>query len=266
MGIALRRGRLLSEQDIADAPPAVLLSESLAKSEFPGQDPIGKRLHVGPTDRPWFTVVGVVGDVKLNSLALDEPNAVYLTEAQSWFADDTMTVVVRTRGDAASLAPAVENAIWSVNKDQALVRVATMDTLMAASEATRRFVLILFEAFALVALALAATGIYGVLSGSVAERTREIGVRAALGASRANILSLVLHQGMKLAAVGAVLGLAAALASSDALASLLFGVSRLDPLTYLAVTSLLLAVAAAACAIPAIRAIGVNPVEALRSE
>jgi putative ABC transport system permease protein len=266
MHIPLRSGRFLGEQDTADAPPAVLLSESLAKRQYPGQNPIGKRLHVGPTDRPWFTVVGVVGDVKQNSLALDEPNAVYLTEAQSWFADDTMTVVVRARGNAAALAPAVENAIWSVNKDQALVRVTTMDSLMAAGEATRRFVLILFEAFALVALALAATGIYGVLSGSVAERTREIGVRAALGASRANILGLVLRQGMKLAVAGAVLGLVAALASSDALASLLFGVSRLDPLTYLAVTALLLAVAAAACAIPAARAVAVDPVQALRSE
>jgi putative ABC transport system permease protein len=266
MHIALRRGRFLGEQDTAGAPPAVLISESLAKSEYPGQDPIGKRVHVGPMDRPWFTVVGVVGDVKQNSLAVDEPNAVYLTEAQSWFADDTMTVVVRARGDAASLAPAVKDAIWSVDKDQALVRVATMDSLMAAGEATRRFVLILFEAFALVALALAATGIYGVLSGSVAERTREIGVRAALGASRGDILGLVLRQGMKLAAAGAALGLIAAVASSDALASLLFGVSRLDPFTYLAVTALLLAVAAAACAIPAARAVGVDPVVALRSE
>jgi putative ABC transport system permease protein len=266
MHIPLRRGRYLTEQDSANAPPAVLISESLAKKQYPGQDVIGKRVHVGPTDRPWFTVVGVVGDVKQNSLALDEPNAVYLTEAQSWFADDTMSVVVRARGDAAALAPAIENAIWSVDKDQALVRVETANELMAAGEAARRFVLILFEAFALVALALAATGIYGVLSGSVAERTREIGVRAALGASRANILGLVLHQGMKMAAVGAGLGLVAAVVSSDALVSLLFGVSRLDPLTYLAVTALLLAVAAAACAIPAARAVAVDPVEALRSE
>lgn len=266
MHLALRSGRFLSELDNASAPPAVLISESLAKSEFPGQSALGKRMHVGPMDRPWYTVVGVVGNVKQNSLALDEPNAVYLTEAQSWFADDTMTVVVRAHGDAAALAPEVENAIWSVEKDQALVRVATMNDLMAAGAATRRFVLILFEAFALVALLLAATGIYGVLSGSVAERTREIGVRAALGASRQNILGLVLRQGLKMAVVGAVLGLGAAVAWSQALASLLFGVSRLDPLTYLAVAALLLAVAAAACAIPAARAVGVNPVEALRSE
>jgi len=124
----------------------------------------------------------------------------------------------------------------------------------------------LFAAFALIALALAATGIYGVLSGSVAERMHEIGVRSALGASRRNILSLVLGKGMKLAAVGAALGLFAALLSSRALASLLFGVSHLDPLTYLSVTALLPAVAAAACAIPAARAIAVDPVRTLRSE
>jgi putative ABC transport system permease protein len=266
MQIALRRGRLLGEQDSASAPPAVLLSESLAKSEFPGQDPIGRRVHVGPLDRPWYTVVGVVGDVKQSSLALDEPNAVYLTEAQSWFADDTMSVVVRTRGDSAGLAPVVENAIWSVDRNQALVRVATMDDLMAAGAATRRFVLILFEGFALVALMLAATGIYGVLSGSVAERTREIGVRAALGATRRSILGLVLRQGMRLAVAGAAVGLCAAVASSRALASLLFGVSQLDPLTYVAVTALLLGVAGVSCAIPAARAVAVDPVEALRSE
>jgi putative ABC transport system permease protein len=266
MQIPLRRGRFLSESDGSDAPPIVLISESLAKSEFPEQDPIGKRVHVGPTDRPWYTVVGVVGDVKQNSLVTDEPNAVYLTEAQSWFSDDTMSVVVRERGDAAALTPAVENAIWSVDKNQALVRVATADQLMAAGQATRRFVLMLFEAFALVALALAATGIYGVLSGSVAERTREIGVRSALGASRGDILGLVLGKGMKLAAIGAAIGLCAAVVSSSALVSLLFGVSRLDPLTYLSVTALLLAVAAAACAVPAARAVAVDPVEALRSE
>lgn len=266
MQIPLRRGRFLSQLDGRDAPPVALISESLAKSEFPGQNPIGKRVHVGPTNRPWYTVVGVVGDVKQNSLATDDQNAVYLTEAQSWFADDTMSVVVRARGDAAALVPAVENAIWSVDKNQALVRVATADRLMAAGQATRRFVLMLFEAFALVALALAATGIYGVLSGSVAERTREIGVRSALGASHGDILGLVLGKGMKLAAIGAALGLCAAVMSSRALASLLFGVSRLDPLTYVSVTGLLLVVAAVACAIPAARAVAVDPVRALRSE
>ncbi len=127
MGIPLRRGRLLDEHDMAGAPPSVLISESLAKREFPGEDPIGQRVHVGPLTGPWYTVVGIVGDVKQTSLAEDQPDAVYITPAQSWFADDAMSLVVRARGDAAALAPTVKKAIWSVDKDQPIVRVATMD-------------------------------------------------------------------------------------------------------------------------------------------
>jgi putative ABC transport system permease protein len=192
MGIPVLRGRCIDEHDTATSPPAALLSSSLAKSQFPNQNPIGKRLHVGPTDRPWFIVVGVVGDVKQTSLALNEPNDVYLSTEQTWFADDTLSFVIRTRGDAAALAPAVKNAIWSVDRNQPIVRVATMDALLAVGDAQRNFVLVLFEAFGIAALALAAVGMYGVLAGSVTERTREIGVRAALGASRSNILAMIL--------------------------------------------------------------------------
>ena len=122
MCIALRRGRLLDGHDIATALPAVLISESLAKSEFVGQDPIGRRIHVGPVNRPWYTIVGVVGDVKQSSLAEIQPKAVYLASDQSWFADDAMSLVVRGPSDVAALAPAVRNAIWSVDKDQPVVR------------------------------------------------------------------------------------------------------------------------------------------------
>jgi putative ABC transport system permease protein len=128
MGIALRRGRLLDEHDTSGAPPAVLIGESLAKRQFPGQDPIGRRVHVGPLNRPWYTIVGVVGDVKQGSLADSQADAVYITPAQSWFADDAMSLVVRARDDVTALAPAIKNAIWSVDKDQPIVRVATMDT------------------------------------------------------------------------------------------------------------------------------------------
>ncbi|MFZ0063511.1 MAG: ABC transporter permease [Pyrinomonadaceae bacterium] len=266
IGIPLRSGRLLDEHDVAGAPVAVLINESFAKRKFPGQDPIGQRVHIGRTDLPWYTIVGVVGDVKQTSLAVSQSDAVYITPTQWYFADNTMSLVVRARSDAASLAPAIRNAIWSVDKDQPIVRVATMDNLLAASAAERRFALILFQAFALVALVLAATGIYGVLSGSVTERTREFGVRLALGASRGDILALVLRQGMTLTGLGVVIGLSGAVAASQAIVTLLFGISRLDPITYLGVIALLVGVSVIACWVPARRATKVDPLVALRYE
>lgn len=270
MHIPLLRGRLLNERDRAGAPVAILISESFAKRMFPGQDPIGRRVRAGPdrgqADRRWDTIVGVVGDVKQTSLALNEPDAFYTTTTQWAWVDNVQSLVIRARGDAGALAPAIRSAIWSVDKDQPILRVATMDSLLAQSEAERRFALILFEAFALVALVLAAIGMYGVLSGGVTERTREIGIRAALGASRGNILALVVRQGMTLAGLGIAIGLGGAAVASQALTTLLFGVSHLDPVTYLGVIALLLAVSAAACWIPAWRAAQVDPSITLRAE
>lgn len=265
-GIPLRRGRLLDDRDTAGAPPVVVISESLARIKFGEQDPIGRRVHIGPTDRPRFTIVGVVGDVKQVSLAKSQPEAVYIPATQSWFVDRALSLVVRARGDAAALAPAVRQAIRSVDKDQPVARVATMDSLLNRLAAERRFALVLFEAFGVAALFLAAVGIYGLLSGSVTERTREIGVRLALGATRRDILSLVLGQGMKLAGLGVVIGLAGAAAASHALISLLYGVSRLDPAAYLGVVALLALVSAVACWLPAWRASRVDPAITLKSE
>jgi putative ABC transport system permease protein len=270
MHIPLRRGRLLDEHDVSGAPQAVVLSESFAKRKFPGRDPLGQRVRVGPdvgrADRPWGTVVGVVGDVKQASLALSETDAFYTATAQFSWVDLAQSLVIRTRGDAAALTPAIKNAIWSVDRDQPIVRVATMDSLLATSEAQRRFVLILFEAFGLVALTLAATGIYGVLAGSVTERIREIGVRVAVGANRADILALVIRQGMTLAALGVMIGIGGAALASQALIALLFGISRLDPVTYLGVIALLGAVSAIACGVPAWRAAQIDPATTLRAE
>jgi putative ABC transport system permease protein len=266
MRIPLRRGRALDARDVAGAPRSALVSESLAKRLFPNRDPLGQQLRFGPDEGAPYTIVGVAGDVKQTSLAIQSDDAVYVTMPQWHWVDSVMSIVVRARTDAAALAPTVRSAIWSVDRNQAISRVATMDSLLARSEADRRFALIVFEAFGLVALVLAATGIYGVLSGSVTERTREIGVRAALGASHADILSLVARQAMALTGLGTIIGLAGAVVASQALVALLFGVSRVDPLTYTIVVGVLLIVSIAASAIPAWRAARVDPAITLRAE
>ncbi len=270
MHIPLRRGRLLDEHDVAGAPQAILISESFAKRKFPGLDPLGQRVRVGPdigrADRPWGTIVGVVGDVKQTSLGLTDTDAFYTATAQFSWVDRAQSLVIRARRDAAALTPTIKNAIWSVDRDQPIVRVATMDSLLATSEAQRRFVLILLEAFGLVALVLAAIGIYGVLSGNVTERIREIGVRIAVGATRADILGLVVRQGMTLTALGIAIGISGAALASQALIALLFGISRLDPATYIGVIVLLAGVSAVACAVPAWRAAQIDPATTLRGE
>jgi putative ABC transport system permease protein len=272
MRIPLRRGRMLNEHDQAGAPVAVLITDSLAREEFAGQDPIGQRVRMGPdagqSSKPWATIVGVVGNVKQESLALNQEEAFYITTAQWAWGDEVQSVVVRTRAETApaSIAPAVQEAIWSVDKTRPITRVATMDELVAATALERRFVLVLFEAFGLVALVLAAIGIYGILGGSVTERTREIGVRAALGATRADILSLVLRQGMTMTVIGMAIGICGALVAGRALDAMLFGVTWLDLFTYAGAIVLLLAVSGVACLIPARRAASIDPMEALRNE
>ena len=266
MQTPLISGRLLDERDSETAPHAALISQSLARHHFGNRNPIGSRLHVGPRNRPWYTVVGVVGDVKQASLAIDQEDAVYISDRQTWFADDTLSFVIRAHGNAAALVPAVKSAVWSVDRNQPIVRIMTMDRMMAISEAQRRFVLMLFEAFGMVALLLAAIGLYGVLSGSVAERIHEIGVRMALGATRSNILALALRDGMRLTAFGMGVGVCGALTASRAITSLLFGTSALDPVSWLAMTALLVLVALFACWIPASRGTRVDPAATLRSE
>jgi predicted permease len=262
--IPLILGRLIDDRDTAAAPRVALLSESLAKARFGNRSALGREVRIGPDVA--FTIVGVVGDVRQASLASDNPQAVYLHTAQSWFADNPRTFVIKANGDAAGLAPAVHDAIWSVDKDQPISRVSLLDDLITASAAERRFALILFEAFAAIALVLATVGIYGVLAGSVTDRTREMGVRLALGATRREIVALVVRQGMALTMIGLAIGLAAADVATRGLVTLLFGISRLDPLTYAGVVSLLIAASAIACWVPAVRAARVDPATTLRAE
>jgi putative ABC transport system permease protein len=268
MGIPLIRGRLFAPRDMEPgAVRPVLINRSFARRKFRGQDPIGRRVRFGgPDNRPWDVIVGVVGDVNQMSLAAGQADTVYVMTAQWLWADNPLWLVVRSHGDAAALAPAVRKAVWSVDKDQPIVHVATMDSIVTASAEQRRFALTLFEAFALAALLLAGIGIFGVLSGSVTERVREIGVRSALGASRGGILALVIREGMTLTGLGAALGLGGTVFATRALVSMLFGVPRLDPITYLGVAVLLGGVSAVACLIPAWRAMRVDPAMALRAE
>jgi putative ABC transport system permease protein len=266
MGIPLRAGRLLAERDDAGAPLAVVINESFARRRIPGVNPVGQRLKIGPDTSPWFTVVGVVGDVTQMSLAMTRSDAVYMTAAQWRFADNARWLVVRAKGDAASLTADIRRAIASVDSEQPILRVATMDERLQASAADRRFALLLFEAFGLTALLLAAVGTYSLLSGGVTERTREIGVRSALGATRSRIVGLVLRQGMTLTAIGIAIGLVGAFIASRALVTLLFGISPLDAVTYVAVAGLLASVSLVACGMPAWRAARVHPTIALRFE
>jgi len=267
MGIPLRKGRVLDANDDDRAAGAAVISESFARRRLPGLNPIGRRVRIGPNEGPWFTVVGVVGDVKQTSLSVNRSDAIYVTAPQ-WtrFADSARWLVVRTQHDPVTLTQAIRGAIWSYDRSLPIVRVATMDERVRESAAGRRFALLLLEAFGLVALVLAAIGTYSLLSGSVTERTREIGVRAALGASRQSVLALLFRQGMTLAGLGIVIGVVGGVIASSALVTLLFGVSRVDSTTYLGVVALLACVSAVACTLPAWRATRIRPSIALSSE
>jgi predicted permease len=270
MRIPLLRGRLLGADDRPGAPQAVLISESFAARRFPGRDPLGERIRLGPDmsrpDRPWGTVVGVVADVKQASLALASPDAFYVAMGQWSWIDDVQWLAVRVRGDAGALVPAIKQAIWSVDSTIPLVRIAGMADRLAASEAERTFALWMFSAFGLTALLLVGVGVYGVAAGLVTERTREIGVRSALGAAPGRLALLVVRQGLSLTALGVAIGMAAAAGATQWLTSLLFGVEPVDPLTYIGVLVLLLAVSLFACYEPARRAAGIDPAITLRAE
>ena len=270
MRIPLVEGRLLGADDRPDTAQAVLINESFAKRRFGARSPIGQRLRMGPylsrPDAPWATIVGVVGDVKQTSLALDSPDAVYFAMGQWAWVDVVQSIAIRTRADPAVLAPSVERAIWSVDPTPPLVRVTTMKQLVAASEAQRSFALVVFAAFALTAVVLAVVGLYGVVARSVEERERELGVRAALGASPRRVAALVVRQGLALAAIGILLGALGAAGVTRGLSSLLFGITPLDGLTFAVTVVGLLGVSLLACGIPAARAARVDPALALRAE
>ena len=265
LGIPLVRGERLTERHRADVPDVAVVNEAMARRYWPGEDPVGKRLNIGdPEKTPWITVIGVVRDARTDGLDKEPYPQMYVPSAQ--FPFRAMTFVARTAGDPAGVAPALRRELASIDRDLPLYNVRTMEQVLSDSISRRRFQMVLIAAFAGVGLLLAAVGIYGVISYGVAQRRHEIGVRMALGARAADILKLVVGRGLWLTLAGVGVGLVGAFTLTRVMASLLYGVSAADPLTYVCVSLGLLGVALLACLIPARRATKVDPMVALRYE
>jgi putative ABC transport system permease protein len=264
MGIPVLSGRAFTPRDDRDAPGVVIVNDALAGKYWPGESAVGRRVLIGGTQPQPFEIVGVVGNVRSAGLEEAIEPEMYLSVWQG--GDSLICITLRTSGDPAALAAQMRAAVWSVDPDQPLTYVMPLADLAAESLAFRRAGMTLAAGFGALALVLTAVGIFGVLSYSVSRRTREIGVRVALGATRAEVARLVLREGLRMTGIGVALGLAAALALSQFLASVLYEVKPGDPVTYAAVAVILLTVAAAATLIPARRATAVDPLAALRSD
>ena len=267
MRIRLLEGRTFTAAEERDSVNMVaLVSQALANRIWPGESAVGKRIQMGGPERPFRTVIGVVGNVHHTGLDATQLMSFYVPERQ-WFSSDNQEIlVVRTQGDPTAMAGAVRRAIQAIDPTQPIVKVAAMEAVVAASTAQRRLALTLFGCFAFAAVLLAVAGIYGVLAGNVAERTREIGLRAALGATPGDILQLVVGQGARLAIMGLAAGLFGAFALTRSLRALLFGIAPNDPATIGLATGVLLAATLAACVVPALRAVRVDPSQAFRSD
>jgi putative ABC transport system permease protein len=264
-GVPLRRGRQFEKADDADSVPVVIVNETFARRYFPGEDAVGKRIVVKRLTEPVAReIVGVVGDVRHTGLDGEPTPELFMHTLQVPFG--SMTFVVRTEGPPLALLPAVKREVWSVNRGLPFYSVATMEQLVADTLKGRRFSLALLGTFAVLALALAAVGIYGLISFSTSRRAHEIGVRMALGAQAGDILKMIVGEGLLLGLAGVALGAAGAFALTRFMAGLLFGVTPADPPTYAAVAALLLLIALLASYIPARRATKVDPMAALRYE
>ncbi|HEV2835018.1 MAG TPA: ABC transporter permease [Pyrinomonadaceae bacterium] len=265
MNITLLRGRTFTDYDTTNSPQVLVVSNAFAKFYFPNEDPIGRRIIFDGEDETPREIIGVVNDIRRNGLDVDVQPEMYVSHLQN--PERRLNLMIRTEArDASQLIPAVRAEVKAFDPKQIIWRTQTLEDLLGTSVAPRRFNMLLLGIFAAVALVLAAVGLYGVMSYSVSWRTHEIGIRMALGAKRADVLRLVVRQGMTLTLIGLGLGLIGALALSRVLIGLLYGVSPTDPLTFAGVSIVLLAVALFACLIPARRATHVDPIVALRTE
>ena len=265
--IPVKSGRVFTDQDRANTTSVALIDETLAREYWPSQNPVGQHIRNGGGKTPWSTIVGVVGHTKNSDLAGDTVKGkYYFAMLQQSFPFPFTTFVARTEADPLRLSAALREAVGAVDPTLAVSRISLLSDMVSASLASKRFVVTLLGIFAGLALLMAVIGLYGVISYSVTQRTQEIGIRMALGAQPAGVLSLVIGQGMQLAGIGAAIGLAASLAFSRLLKNQLFQVSAFDPLTFLVMALVLIAAALLATYIPARRATRVDPMEALRHE
>src|SRR5437016_10116847 len=261
MSLPLLQGRAFTAADAKSSPPTVIVNQAFAERYWPGENPLGRRLS---NDDEWMTVVGVVGDIRQSGLDQEAAPHVYAPYLQTPLRRSG--VLLRTSGEPLSLVAAVRSQVNVIDPDQPIYNIHTMEELIAGSMSGRRLNLMLLTVFAFTALALAGVGIYGVISYAVTQRTREIGIRMALGAQSSDVLKLIVKQGMVPVMIGMALGIAGALALTRVMASLLFGTSATDPLTFALIALLLSGVALLACWIPARRATKVDPMVALRYE
>jgi putative ABC transport system permease protein len=265
MGIPIRRGRSFNQDDGPTAPPVAVINETMARRLFPNQDPIGQHIRMGPSPSgPWTTIIGIIGDIKHGGLEEQMQPEMYINYLQG--PPVGPFIVVRTAGDPAAMAETVRAEVRNIDKSIPLYDMRTMSTLRSESVSMRRFILIVVGAFGALALGLAAIGVYGVMSLIVSERTREVGVRLALGAEPSQLLTMIVGQAAKLAGIGVAIGVVAAALIAPLLDSQLYGVRAGDPATFVAVPAALLAIAALAALVPARKAMSVDPVTALRIE
>jgi putative ABC transport system permease protein len=268
MGISLRKGRYFDDRDGQQSLPVAIINETMAHSYWPDEDPLGRRFKLGVPNAPWLTIVGIVADVRQMGMDVPVKSEMYFPYRQiashPWYGPRDL--VVRTAGDPMKLVSAVREVIRRVDPDQPISNVATMEELLTRETGSRRLGMILLSVYSGLALLLAALGIYGVLSYVVAQQTHEIGVRLALGAGSGDILGMVLRRGATLVFIGVMIGALAAFALTRLMASLLFGVSATDPLTFSGIALMLILVALAACLLAARRATRVDPMVALRCD